>query len=718
MRIRCGALWAAVCSILLLSVSGAAARADVPANRRAFTIEDLYRVRYPSEISVSPDGTQILYRLVSRDLPAGTSNADVYRVGVKDASVRRMTTTEKVSESSPVWSPDGKQIAFIADRGDGSQIWLLPADGGEATALTELSTDISELRWSPDGRYIAFVSHVYPECGGNQECNRKKDERREAIPLKAHIADDLLYRHWTEWADGKVAHVLVVDVATGKVRDLTPGEREAPTFFGGAALEFSPDGRSLTYTRNPQPKSRHAWSINADLWEVPVEEGEDGATQPARDLTPDNPSFDGHPRYSPDGRYIAYIAYAIPDYEADLPRLTLLDRQTGKRRLLMPNFDDEVEEFVWAPGSDALVFTAAVKGQTPIFRINLEGGEPTRLATFAQIDELVLARGGSSAIVVRRAVGAPPEIWEIALKGKGEPRRITTHNRVLEQEVDIRPAESIWVPGADGRKIQVFIVKPHGFDPARKYPLIFNVHGGPQYQWADAFRGDWQVYPGAGYVVAFPNPTGSTGYGHDFTAAISRDWGGKVYEDLMKVCDALEKLPYVDPERVGAMGWSYGGYMMNWILGHTGRFKAVASMMGVYDLPSFYGGTEELWFPEWDLGGRPWDSGDYQRWNPARFAREMGEFKTPTLIVTGEKDFRIPYTQSLQLFTTLRRQGVPARLIVFPEAGHWPGWYEMALYYTAHLEWFERYLGGGGPSWSTTDFAEGAVFPAPSKEDP
>jgi dipeptidyl aminopeptidase/acylaminoacyl peptidase len=277
----------------------------------------------------------------------------------------------------------------------------------------------------------------------------------------------------------------------------------------------------------------------------------------------------------------------------------------------------------------------------------------------------------------------------------------------VEREVDIRPAETIEVAGADGAKVQCFIVKPHGFDPARKYPLILNVHGGPQMQWADAFRGDWQVYPGAGFVVAFPNPHGSTGFGQAYTDAISGDWGGKVMEDIQRVTDALAALPYVDKDRMGLMGWSWGGYAVNWLAGHTDRFKALASMMGIFDLHSEYFGTEELWFPEWEMKGAPWNSSLYDTFNPARF---VARWRTPMLVVTGELDYRIPYTEGLATFTALRRQGVPARLVVLPRSGHWPRWTDMALYYTAHLEWFHRWLGGDAPPWSSADLAAGRVF--------
>jgi dipeptidyl aminopeptidase/acylaminoacyl peptidase len=309
-------------------------------------------------------------------------------------------------------------------------------------------------------------------------------------------------------------------------------------------------------------------------------------------------------------------------------------------------------------------------------------------------------------IYTRSRVGEPSEVFMVSLEG-GEPLRLTSFNETLAAEVDIRPAETIWVEGEEGMKIQVFLVKPHDFDPKMKYPLILNVHGGPQSPWRDRYRGDWQVYPGKGYVVAFPNPTGSAGFGQEFIDAIGCDWGGRVYRDLMKVTDALEDLPFVDPERVGAMGWSYGGYMMMWFAGHTDRFEAIASMMGVYDLRSMWGATEELFFVEKDLCGMPWTSEHYEKWSPSAFAVN---YKTPTLVITGEQDYRVPYTQSLHFFTDLQVQDVPSRLVVFPDSGHWPSWYEMAFYYLVHLDWFHQWLGGEPASWEPLKFLRNQVF--------
>ncbi len=711
--IPAAAVLAAAASLAFAETPSAAPAAAAP-GKRAFTIEDLYRVKVPSALSLAPDGQTLLYALSTKNFGKGKDNRDLYRVPAAGGEAHRLTFTEDGSETSPVWSPDGKQIAFVAKRGEQQGLWLMPTDGGEARKLVEVSTGVSDLLWSPDGRHIAFTSEVYPACGADDACNRTRDDRREKGPLTAHVTDELLYRHWTAWYDGKVRHVLLANVATGTVRDLTPGDREAPVFsLGGGDVAFAPDGSELAYTRNPDPVERLANSTNSDVFIVPVEPGADGKTQPALNLTAANLASDGDPKYSPDGRYIAYRRQLTPGYESDRFTLVVYDRRSRAVRVLTESFDNWVTAFAWLPDSSGLVFKADEQGQTPLYRVRLAGGAPEKVAEFAQLLEFVLAKDGRTAFAIRTAVGNPHELWRLDLTGASRPVRLTTHNKAFEDEVDVRPAWTTWIDGARGTKQHVFLVKPHDFDPKKKYPVIINIHGGPQMQWADAFRGDWQVYPGAGYIVVFPNPHGSTGYGQAYTSQISGDWNGAVMEDIAKVTDWVESLPYADKDRVGLMGWSWGGYAVNWLQATTTRYKALASMMGVFDLDSKFGATEELWFPEWDLKGTPWTSAQYTTASPAAQARPGTTpkgFKTPELIVTGELDYRIAYTQSLMAFTYLRRMGTPARLVVLPKSGHWPSWYEMALYYTAHLEWFQKYLGGGGPPWSSEDFAANAVF--------
>jgi dipeptidyl aminopeptidase/acylaminoacyl peptidase len=680
----------------------------VPASRaqkRAFTIEDFYRVKRIDGMHLSPDGRQIVFSLGSQDLGRAKQTSHIWLMDADGANARQFTFADQ-SDTSPLFSPDGKWLAFVREVAGDDQIFVMPLGGGDARQVTHISTGIDDPLWSPDGRSIAFTSDVYPECGADDDCNKKIATRWEKGPLHAHMADELLYRHWTGWKDGQRSHVLLADVASGSVRDLTPGDFDSPRFqlSGPLQYDFSPDGRELVVDSDhgKHPES----STNSDLWAVPVD-----GSQPARNLTASNPAFDGNPRYSPDGHYIAYLMQKQPGYESDLFRLAIYDRATGTSRDMTESFRNWAQDFQWASDSKSIFFTAPVEGDNPIFQLDIGTGVIRKVLTDKSIAAFEVPTGSRRMIYVGRSVGAPPELFAVDLGADGanasSPHRLSHFNDALADEVDIRPAERMWVSGAGGAKIEVFIVKPHDFDPSKKYPLILNVHGGPQDQWQDAFRGDWQMYPGAGYVVAFANPHGSTGYGQDFTAEISGDWGGEPFEDLMKVTDELAKLPYVDPNRMGAMGWSFGGYMMDWFEGHTTRFKAIASMMGVFDLRAMFGSTEELWFPEWEMKGQPWNSALYDKFSPSSY---VTDFKTPCLVISGERDYRVPYTQSLEFYTSLQKMNVPSRLIIYSNAGHWPSWYEMALYYTAHLEWFHQYLGGAAPPWTTEQFLRNDVF--------
>ena len=678
---------------------------DPGAGKRAFEIADFYRCASVSAPSLSKDGSRVAFGVRRYDLEKAKSWSEIWMMSSDGSDLRQMTSGDH-NDTDPRFSPDGKVLLFLSDRGDSGQVWTMPVDGGEPKQLTKFGPGVANAEWSPDGRHIAVTADVHLDCGIDEACNEKISKAREKGKLKVHVADDLLYRHWTGWRDGTRTHILLVDAESGKVlKDMTPGPWDSPTFsLGGRGFAFSPDGKELCFVSNRG--GAEAETTNADLWVVPVD-GE-VTEKSAQDITYYNFGWDGEPLYSPDGKYIAYVSQAQPRYESDLRRLAVYDRAERKVRYLTERktFDDWVTDMRWTRGSDALVFQAEQKGRTPLFRIDLAGGQATKLLEHAFLAGWELAPDGASVVYARRSIHEPTEVFRSAFPAS-QPERLTEFNRHVEDEVDIRRPEELWIPGDGDYKVHCFVVKPHGFDPSRKYPLILNVHGGPQSQWADAFRGDWQVYPGKGYVVAFCNPTGSTGYGQEFTDAISADWGGRVYRDLMKVTDELEKLPYVDKDKVGLMGWSYGGYMAMWMQGHTDRFECIASMMGVYDLEAMYGSTEELWFPEHDLAGAPWESEEYAKWSPHKFVKN---FKTPALVITGEKDYRVPYTQSLEYYTGLRKMGVPARLVVFPNAGHWPSWYEMAMYYTAHLDFFHRFLGGEPAPWKVEDFANNLAF--------
>jgi dipeptidyl aminopeptidase/acylaminoacyl peptidase len=670
------------------------------AQKRAFTIADLYKIKNVNDPQISPDGKKVAFVVTEYFLEKGKSNSEIYVMDADGSNLQRMTNNP-ASESHPRWSPDGKFILFVSTRDNGAQVWKLPVAGGEPTQITDLSTGVSHPTWLSDGNRFGFSSKVFPECGADDDCNKKIKTSMSDGPIQAHLADDLLFRHWNFWKDGKRSHTFLFDSEKNSYIDLTPGDYDAPSFSlgGGAGFSFSPDGAELCYVSNHDVNE---WeTTNKDLWLVPTSGGN------AVNITDENEAYDGDPAYSPDGRYIAYLMQTVPTYESDRIRLVIYDRSTKQKTTLTEEFDNWVSGFQWAPDSRSIYFTADVRGHVPLYNVDIKTNRIRKVIDVKTIDAFDISPDGKWVVFARRSVGQPREIWRASTNGRNL-QRLTSFNKSVEDAVDIRPAEEMWIPSPTGKKIHTFIVKPHDFDPGKKYPLILNVHGGPQSQWTDAFRGDWQVYPGAGYIVAFPNPHGSTGYGQEFTAEISKDWGGKVFQDVMAVADSLSKIAWVDEERLGAMGWSYGGYMMMWLEGHTDRFKAIAAMMGVYNLTSMWGTTEELWFPQWDLDGTPWESDLYEKWSPHIYAKN---FKTPCLVITGEQDYRVSYTQSLEFFTTLQKLGVPSRLIVFKNDGHWPNFVKsMPLYYNAHLDWFHKYLGGEAAPYDVQKMVRNEIF--------
>ncbi len=674
--------------------------------KRAFQIEDLYRLKGVQHLALSPDGSKLAFEVSSQDLKAATRNTQIWMLDTATGTTKQLTFSGK-ADTAPQWSKDGKTLYFLSSRAEGSQLWALDLAGGEARKVTAFEAGVGSPKVMPGGNQVVFQATVFPEAMADSAKQKELADKLEKGPVQAHLADTLLYRHWTEWRDFQYSHLFTATFG-GKVEALTSGKQDYPadaTTPGSQSFDLSPDGKEVCVVTNTDPVP--ARSTNQDLFLISL----DGDRTPRR-IT-DNPAYDGDPKYSPDGRYLAYKFQTRPAVESDRFRLAVYDRQTKARKVLTEAIDNWVDSFQWSEDGKTLWFTVQEKGRWPLFRVEVATGKTTRMLDGQSIREFVVSPDQKAVYLSKTRVGEPVEIWRYTFEAKAL-KRLTSFNQAVADEVDIRPAEEQWVKGADGKDIQVYLVKPHGFDPAKKYPLILNVHGGPQMMWSDTLRGDWQVYPGAGYIVAFPNPHGSTGFGQAFTDAISGDWDGKVQTDIAKVADHLAALPYVDKDRMGAMGWSWGGYAMMWLEGHTTRFKAIAAMMGVYDLRAMHGATEELWFPEHDLTGTPWDqAAAYDRMNPSSHVKA---FKTPCLVITGERDYRVPYTQSLQFFTGLQEMGVPSRLIVFKNDGHWPdGLKSMPVYYNAHLEWFQKYLGGGAAPWKTEDMVRNLVFGSAGK---
>ena len=533
------------------------------------------------------------------------------------------------------------------------------------------------------------MSDVYPECE-SLACSEAKARDREASKVKAHIADGLLFRHWTAWKDGRYSHLFIVPAdGSAPPRDLTPGVADVPPFSLGGPEDytFSPDSREMAFAKKTD--AVEALSTNSDIFTIDLTSP---SARPVQVTT--NRGADGGPQYSPDGRYLSWRSQARAGFEADRWTLVLSDRRTGARQTVAPDFDRPVDAWVFSPDSKAAFLTVEDQAATKVFRVDLPSGSPTPvLSGGGSYGDVQVTRDGRTLVFTRASLTGPSEIYKANADGTGIAA-VTRINTAFLETFQLKPGESVSWTGAGGARIQAWVVKPNTFKADRKYPLLYLVHGGPQGAWNDAWTYRWnaQVFASAGYVVVMPNPRGSTGFGQTFTDEISQDWGGKVFEDLMKGVDFAEALPYVDASRKAAAGASYGGYAMNWFLGHTDRFKAIVSHAGVFNLTSMWGVTEELWFPEWELGGPPWQNrAAYEKWSPHTYAQH---FKTPTLVTHGEIDYRVPVGEAYQLFTTLQRQGVPSRLLVFPDEGHWINKPQnAALWYRTFLDWVGKYTG-------------------------
>ncbi len=669
--------------VALVSAAALAAAASTLSAQRAMTPEDLWAMGRVGAPVVSPDGRQVVYTVTRYDVEADRGSTQLWMVPVAGGEPRQLTFGD-ASSSSPAWSPDGESIAFVSARNDdGRQVWLLPVAGGEPRQLTHAENGAGGPIWSADGSTLAFISDVWPE--GDSLATRM--HRLSESNSSAQIYDELMYRHWDTWEDGMRSHVFVADPETGEARDLTPGAYDTPPLGLGGFQDYdlSPDGSELAFVRNTDVPT--AVGTGNDIWLVSTDGGEPTL------MTPSDGN-DNSPQYSPDGRYIAYLAQARPGFEADRTVLMLYDRRAGTRTPITGDFDRSVSSFQWSADSRTIWFNAQDEVRVRVYRVDVRrgrAGEITPVTEGAYDGAFALARNGL--VVARQHAELPTELF--ALNGNGRVQRQLTHtNQALLDQLSLQPLEPFWFEGAEGDRVQGFIVKPPNFDPSRKWPVVFLVHGGPQGAWSDNFHYRWNynMFAAPGYVVVAVNPRGSTGYGQEFTDEITMDWGGRVFTDLMNGLDyALAHYSYLDRNDMAAAGASYGGYMMNWFQGHTHRFRTIVNHDGLFDLRSMYYATEELWFPEWEFGGPPWEGSDaYDRWNPAAF---VDQWDTPMLIVHSGHDYRVPLEQGLAAFTALRRRGVPARLLYFPDESHFvlrPS--NAIVWWNTIYDWLDRWL--------------------------
>jgi dipeptidyl aminopeptidase/acylaminoacyl peptidase len=682
--LRCG-----LAGVLLLG--GGVALSAQEAAKHPIAFDDMIKLHRIADPQISRDGKWVAYTVSTPDMDANRGASNIWVVSTAGGAA--MQLTQSGHDSSPVWSPDGKTLAFLSSRSGESQVYLLSMEGGEAHALTKLSTGVDIVKWSPDGKTIAFTSPVYPDCK-DDDCNRKRDEEKEKNKVKAHVAEQLLYRHWNEWSDGKRSHLFVVPAdGSAPLRDLIPGANydvpPPPLGLRGSEsdINFSPDGKEICFTAVTD--KMEAISTNGDLFIVPAAGGD------AKRITT-NPGFDGNPVYSPDGQFIAYHAQLTPGYESDRWRVMLYDRTAGRIENLTETFDHSAEELAWSPDSKTIYFTAENETQKPVYAMAARfGAQPKQIISGTYNSAISFSADGKTLVFERTSLTLPAEIFAASGDGSGV-RQLTHQNDAILAALEMNAPETFWFDGAEGAKVQAMLIRPPKFDATKKYPLLVLLHGGPQTMWPNAWSYRWnaEVFSAAGYATLMINRRGSTGYGQKFTDEITNDWGGKAYVDVMNGVDfTLKKYPFVDGTRIAAAGGSYGGYMADWIATHTGRFKAIVSHAGVYDKVAMYA-TEELWFEEHDMQGTPWTNPEsYKKWAPVTYAGKLGEFKTPTLVIAGERDYRVPYTQSLEFFSALQRQGVPSKLVVFPDEGHWILKPQNAqFWYKTFLDWLATYL--------------------------
>jgi dipeptidyl aminopeptidase/acylaminoacyl peptidase len=676
------------------------------------TFEDLQQMKRLGDTAVSPDGKWLAYSVTTVNLNQNTKTAELWIQAIAGGDAKKLGGT-RPGDSGIQFAADGHSVLFLSGRSGSQQVWTAefdPATGATANPkkLTAISTEAGDAIWSPDGRSVLFTSSVYPDCpaitpadfAAGDKCNADHDAALASSKVKAQVFTHLLYRHWDHYTGDKRSHLFLLSVESGGIRDLTPNDpRDVPPFSldgGGCGCAFAPDSKELAFTENFDPEP--ATSISAKIFTLDLT---NPAAKPIAISTSTGGNF--NPAYSPDGKYIAWRSEARAGYESDQFRLAVYDRAAKPVKDLLPKFDRWVDEFAWSKCTDSIYFTSGNHGKEGIYIAGTRGEEVSLVAHDGEFSNLTLLSNNSCkpslagmdrVMATQMKVDQPSEFVHISNSDlahpvEGQPGDINTElnleihsishlNDALLAQLDLPKMEDFWFTASDGTKVQGFLIRPPGFDPAKKYPLKFLIHGGPQGAWGDAWSYRWnaELFAANGYVVVMINPRGSTGYGQKFVDGVNGDWGGKPYTDLMQGLDYAEQhYAFIDKSRECALGASYGGFMANWILGHTDRFRCIVSHDGMFNPESAYGSTEELWFNEWEFKGKPWDyygkpdgENPFRKWSPALSAKN---FKTPTLVIHSQLDYRLDVAEGFQLFTTLQRLNVPSKMLYFPDEGHW-----------------------------------------------
>jgi len=672
--------------VLFLILGTSAPSWAAAADSHPFSIRDMLAMDRISDMQVSPDGKWIVFNVRETDLAANRGRTDLWLVGTDGQGLRRLTNNP-AADFSGRWSSCGKCVFFLSTRSGSAQVWRIKVDGGEAQQVTKFPLDVGGLIVSPDSANIAVTMEVFP--GMSVEATAKKLEEVANRQATGRIYDKLFVRHWDTWSDGRRSHLFVLPKQGGQAKDLMPAmDADTPhkPFGGTEEIAFTSDGKGLVFTAPGMGKDE-AWSTDMDLFYVPID-----GSQASKCLTDANKAWDTTPVFSPDGKTLAYLAMARPGYEADRFRIVLKDWPDGKERILAEPWDFSVNAFGWSEDGAKILATAGNKGQTSLFSIDVKTGEVKTIVEKGTVNGFAPAVGRIA--FERHTLLSPVDIYSVKPDGSDE-KAVTSINSAKVAAARLGEPEQFSFKGWNNETVYCYIVKPVDFDPARKYPVAFLIHGGPQGSFGNDFHYRWnpQAYAGAGYAAVMVDFHGSTGYGQAFCDSIRGDWGGKPLVDLQKGLEAaLKRYPWMDGTRVGALGASFGGYMINWIAGAwPDRFKCLISHDGNLDERAAYFDTEELWFPEWDHVGTPWGNPQgYEKHNPVNLVKN---WKTPMLVVHGGQDFRVVETQGLSTFNALQRKGIPSKFLYFPDENHWvlkPA--NSILWHETVIGWLDQWL--------------------------
>ena len=652
-----------------------------------FSIHDMLAMDRISDPQVSPDGKWIVFVLRKTDLEENKGLTDLWLVGADGANLRRLTS-HKAADSNPRWAPDGKSIWFVSTRSDSSQVWRIAIDGGEAEQMTEQPLDVGNLIIAPDGRHIAFTMEVFPDCNTPSETKNRLDEI-EKRKTSGRIYDRIFVRHWDAWKDGRRSHLFVMPVGPGKAVDVMKGmDADTPSkpFGGPEEMTFTPDGKSVIFATR-DVGAEEPWSTDFDLYLAPID-----GSEPPECLTEKNQAWDTNPVFSPDGKTLAYLAMARPGYESDRFRIILRQWPGSLERVLTEDWDRSPSSICFSADGKTIYATATNTGQKSLFSIDVKTGATRTIVKQGRIGSPCIA--GQRIVYGLSSLSSPVELFSVNPDGS-DVQQITKINAEKLAAARMGDYEQFTFAGWNDEMVYCYVVKPIDFDPDKKYPVAFLIHGGPQGSFGNSFHYRWnpQVYAGAGYAAVMVDFHGSIGYGQAFCDSIRADWGGKPLEDLQKgLAAALERYPWMDGEKVGGLGASFGGYMINWIAGNwPDRFRCLVNHDGNLCERMAYYDTEELWFPEWDRQGTPWDNPEsYEKHNPINFVKN---WKTPMLVIHGAQDFRVVDTQGLGTFNALQRRGIPSKLLYFPDENHWvlkPA--NSILWHETVIGWLEKWL--------------------------